>query len=393
MIYGILLSSIVAGISVLFLFLERIFSEFIWEELPAYLNWGNLYLLLICLIGGLLVGFGHKKWGALPRSAHDAMSELKQTKTLDYHVVLRSLVMALLILSFGAGVGPEAALLGSVIALSVWQADKMRYYYFHYQELKQVSILARVKRLSHPIQYLLTYDEERAFLAGGQKKKKVLYGVFIINGLVTFTILMKMSGQPSFVSKMGTSNWGFNELLLIFPFIGFGVLYGLGYHLLKKGMKKIFSFGKHRPIQMALIGSAAIFLIAVYLPNLLFSGQLSLSLVPYVGMKESVILLSIVALIKLIYLQVCLNTGWTGGDIFPVVFASIIQGFAMAQLFPQYDTLLIVAIVSTSMSIVILKSPIVVGIFIALFFPLNLLPIILFITCLFLVYQKVKTAK
>lgn len=391
--YGIVLSSIVAGISVLFLFFERIFSELLWEEIPNYLKWGNLYILFICLIGGLFVGLGHKKWGAVPRSAHDAISELKQTKTLNYRVVFRSLFMALIILSFGAGVGPEAALLGSVISLSVWQADKMRYYYFNYQALMQVSIVTRIKQLSHPIQYLLPYEEERALQVGKPTKKKVLYGVFIVNGLVTFAILMKMLGQPSFVSKMGVSNWTFNELWVIFPLIGFSILYGIGYHLLTKGFNKIAVLGKGKPVQIALIGSIAIFLIGVFIPNLLFSGQLSLSLVPYIGVKESILFLSSIALIKLVYLQICLNTGWIGGDIFPVIFASIIQGFALAQFFPQYDTLLIVAIVSTSISIVILKSPVVVGLFIALFFPLNLLPIILFIAFLFLVYKKIKLNK
>lgn len=95
-----------------------------------------------------------------------------------------------------------------------------------------------------------------------------------------------------------------------------------------------------------------------------------------------------IALLKLLFLQICLNTGWIGGDIFPIVFAAIIQGFAISQLIPQTDRLLIVAVVSTSIAIAIINSPFPVGLFMMLFFPINLSPIILAVATILFLAKK-----
>lgn len=198
-----------------------------------------------------------------------------------------------------------------------------------------------------------------------------------------------MTGQPSFVSKMGESNWAWQDVWLGVPLIIFGLFFGKGYSLFTNFLKKKLDFWQEFPIRKALIGSIAIFLIGIFLPNLLFSGQLSLSLAPIIGSQASFLVLTMIALVKLLYLQICLNTGWIGGDIFPIVFSAIIQGFAVSQVFPQIDRLLIVAIVSTSIAIAIIKAPVPVGLFMMLFFPLNLSPIILMTSLILFILNKV----
>ena len=37
-----------------------------------------------------------------------------------------------------------------------------------------------------------------------KKLKQVMNGLFIVNGLVVFTFLMKLVGHPSFITKLGT---------------------------------------------------------------------------------------------------------------------------------------------------------------------------------------------
>ncbi|WP_245791279.1 chloride channel protein [Enterococcus silesiacus] len=388
LIYGVVLSSIIGVISFIFLRVEGIGSELLWNLVSPDHQFRVLYILGITLIGGVLLGFSRAKWGNLPHTVHDSVTELKQTKTLDYSSVFRSLLIALIVLIFGAGVGPEAGLLSAVIYLSVWQADKLRYYYFNYSELKGLSVQKRVAQLLNPKKYLLTYDENRAVKERQKSKKKFFYLLFIINGLVTFFLLMKMTGQPSFVSKMGESNWIWSDLWVGLPLILFGLLFGKCYSLFTNFLKKRLDFWQEFPIRKALIGSVAIFLIGIFLPNLLFSGQLSLSLAPFVGSQASFLVLTMIALIKLLFLQICLNTGWIGGDIFPIVFSAIIQGFAVSQLFTQTDRLLIVAIVSTSIAIAIINSPFPVGVFMTLFFPLNLSPIILAVATILFFAKK-----
>ncbi|WP_430598155.1 chloride channel protein [Enterococcus sp. AZ177] len=388
LVYGVVLSSMIGVISFIFLRVEGIGSELLWNLVSPDTPLRVFYILGLTLTGGVLLGFLRARWGNLPHTVHDSVTELKQTKTLDHSSVFRSLLIALVVLIFGAGVGPEAGLLSAVIYLSVWQADKLRYYYFHFNELEELSLKEQIARLFHPKNYLLTYDEKRAADAGQKWKKKFFYLLFIINGLITFFLLMKLTGQPSFVSKMGESNWIGKELWICLPLMLFGVIVGKCYLLFKTFLKKRLDFWQEFPIRKALIGSIAIFLIGVFLPNLLFSGQLSLSLAPFVGSQASFLVLTMIALIKLLFLQLCLNTGWIGGDIFPIVFAAIIQGFAVSQLFTQTDRLLIVAIVSTSIAIAIINSPFPVGVFMMLFFPLNLSPIILAVATILFFVKK-----
>ncbi|WP_125605405.1 chloride channel protein [Lapidilactobacillus bayanensis] len=387
---GLILSALIALISFVFLISEHLLSDLLWQHLIPAKDGRVLYIVMLTLIGGTVVSWLHQKWGALPQTAEASLAELRQQKTVDYHHVFKSLFLALIILVCGAGVGPEAGLLGAVVALSVWESDKLRYFYFEEADWDQLHGWKWLQRLLAPNHYLLTYDEARSQATNKQTVKKFFDSLLIINGLFMFVVLMKMSGQPSFVTKMGQSNWHWSELWLIGPLMGVRILFGVGYRYFAKGCQYLFSLWRRLPLLKAWLGALVIVLVAVFAPNLLFSGQISIALAPFMGQEKSFLFLITAAILKLIFLQICLNTGWLGGDIFPVTFASIIAGFAMAQLLPQFDHLLVVVIVATISLIVIMGKPLLATVFIALFFPLNLWPIIAMILLIVLVYQKVK---
>lgn len=145
-------------------------------------------------------------------------------------------------------------------------------------------------------------------------------------------------------------------------------------------MKKIKGSLKELPLPLIgkiLLGAVAIFGVAVFAPSLLFSGQHAMHSVVEMGLELSVLVLFGLSLLKLIFLEICLETGWTGGDIFPITFASILQGFAFAQLLPGYDPLFVVLVVSLSLAVTLLQKEWLAGIFISLFFPIKLWPIAL----------------
>ncbi len=368
---GFCLSSLIALVSFLFLLAEKFGSHLLWESWGHSVPFPNLYKGLLLLIGGLFVFALKKKWGSLPRTSHELMEELKEEQTVNYRHTWRSLVLALLILVLGAGVGPEAALLGAVIAYSIWQADKLRYLEANREQLKQLSLKDRLVRFFHPSQYLLTYTASQK----GTDKKKRLF--FIVNGLIIFVLLMRMTEQPSFITKLGDSQWQAAELVLILPLMLYGLLFGTVYRWL---MKKIKGSLKKLPLPLIgkiLIGAAAIFGVAVFAPSLLFSGQHAMHSVVEMGLELPVLALLGLSLLKLIFLEVCLETGWTGGDIFPITFASILQGFAFAQLLPAYDPLFVVLVISLSLAVTLLQKEWLAGIFISLFFPIKLWPIAL----------------
>ncbi|MFW7432083.1 chloride channel protein [Vagococcus carniphilus] len=386
--YGLLLSSLIGLISFGFIFLESHISHLLWDKLLNDMPFKVVSVFIFCILGGFCVGKLREKWGDYPQTAHDSIDQLKKIQTVNYRPAFKSLFVALLVLIFGAGVGPEAALLGAIVMLSIWQADKMRYLFFNQETFINLHPIERISHMLHPTKYLVTYNAKSApkgenFLS----TKKALNIFFSVNGLISFTILMKLTKQPSFISKMGDSSWHLKDLWVFIPLLIIGLLSGKIYNVFKKKMSLWFNFWQDEPVKKALLGSLSIFVVGIFFPNLLFSGQVALGSVPKDYVKFSFLILLLVVVIKLVFLQICLNTGWIGGDIFPIVFASIIQGFAISQVLPAFDVIFIVATVATAMAVTILDSPIGVAIFIALFFPIQMIPVI-FATALILKFAK-----
>lgn len=391
-ISGLIFSSLIALISFLFLIIEEQLTQLIWQRLPQALGHNFIYELLICLVGGLLVGQLHQTWGDLPQTTQTTMMAFKQDQTVNYQNIWQHLLAATVILIFGAGVGPEAALLSAVIALSVWQADKLRYQYFHQQAFSQVGFFKSWLMRLHPTKYRQTYNRDLAQQANQKTAKELLYTLLLINGLTTFIILMRLTKQPTFITKMGLSQWRWQELWLIIPAIMFGLLFGWLYRHFSDFLQRLSNRYATNVRIKALLGAGVIFVFASVLPRLLFSGQPFLSLVPQFSSQQSASTLFLAAILKLLFLQLCLKTGWIGGDIFPITFAAILLGFGWAHLLPGFDSLLIVAVVAASVATSILRSPIFPSIFIALFFPANLAPVFLIIILIFVILQKL-TAK
>ena len=77
-------------------------------------------------------------------------------------------------------------------------------------------------------------------------------------------------------------------------------------------------------------------------------------------------------ILKLCITAVCLNTGWRGGHIFPIIFSGSSIGYAVASILP-IDPVASVAIVTTAISSYALRKPIAITLLLLMFFPLNLL--------------------
>ncbi|MBJ6745227.1 chloride transporter [Streptococcus sp. 121] len=378
LLYGIFLSSIIAGISYLFIMAEKTSSHWLWHSDFSH---STLYQAVLILVGSIALYALKRNWGSLPFTSHQVLHVLQEKGTLKYGQAWKSLLVALLILCLGAGVGPEAPLLGAVIAYSIWQADKMRYLYVHWEEL---SAGKRFAVLFHPRRYLQSYQVDQAVLEG--QKKKLLVSLYAFNGLFVFWLLMRLSDQPSFVTTIGKSAWGLEELLYFLPLLASGFLFALIYQQVKKGVGRLKLGDKLSLPRKIAMGGLSIFVTSQVAPDLLFSGQHSMHTLFDMGLEASAIVLSLLAIGKLLLLDINLWAGWTGGDIFPLTFASLLQGFAMAKLLETQglDTPFVVLVVGIAMAMQLMENRILALIFVSLFFPVNLWPVSLLV---FVVYE------
>lgn len=380
---GLVYSSVIALVSYGFIMAEKVISHFLWESLPHQFHFGTVYSILVLLLLTCLVILLKNKWGNLPKTSHDLLHELGHEGTVAYQNTWRNLVLALVILVSGAGVGPEAPLLGAVIAYSIWQADKLRYLEANWEQVSGQGIGMWINYLFHPSSYLLPYPRSQ------KQTGKGLRNLLIANGLFVFWLMMRLTEQPSFVTKLGETTWSLQDLLFFLPLCLYGYAIGKGYSWLKPFIRAgLNRLNLSLSIKISL-GALSIFLVTMLAPNLLFSGQHSLHTIVEVGMETPILTLLILSFAKLMFLDFCLWTGWTGGDIFPVTFAAFLHGFAVAQLFPQVDSLFVVLVVSLSMAIALLEKEWLAGIFISLFFPLQLLPVSLLMIGLHIVGRKI----
>lgn len=138
------LSVIVLAIAALFLVVEKTAVTLIWEVRAVRVPSRWAYAVPVAVVGTLLLVWGKRRWGDIPHTTRDVLGAPKRGEAINYHTAWRDLLIALIILAAGAGVGPEASLMGAVIAYSVWQCDKLRYLRTHADSVRATPIPTRL---------------------------------------------------------------------------------------------------------------------------------------------------------------------------------------------------------------------------------------------------------
>lgn len=369
LVLGLVYSVFIASVAYIFMMIEKTTSHFMWEYIPHHVHGGIGYCLVVSSVLLGSVFYFKKKWGNLPRTSHQMLHELQEKQTVSYQHAWRDGIVALLILISGAGVGPEAPLLAVIISFSVWQADKLRYVDATWETFQQVTWKEKVMWMCHPTRYLFSYNQYKKEF---EKPFKLL---LMLNGVIVFWVLMRWSDQPSFATKLGETSWEWKELILLLPLVVYGYGVSYLYQCLRKHTKRMIEKWTVPLFWKLSIGSVATLCIMNYAPVLLFSGQHSMELLVEQAKSTAVGWLLLLSFVKLVFLEVSIWSGWTGGDIFPIAFASFLNGYAISSLFPQYDSVFVILVVSLSMMIGLLEREWLAGIFISFFFPISLLPI------------------
>ena len=183
---------------------------------------------------------------------------------------------------------------------------------------------------------------------------------------------MRLSDQPSFITKMGKVHFKMQQLVFLPILIAYGYVFSLIYQKVKNIIKTYLNAFTLSLRTRLLLGGLAIFIVILFVPQLMFSGQYEMTNLAISATQLTALSLFFLSVGKLVFLDICLYTTWTGGDIFPITLASILQGFFVAKLFPQVDTVFIVAIVSFAICGLLIENTWLGCIFVSFFFPKEL---------------------
>lgn len=344
----------------------------------------------VLVVIALLITFTRKQFGQLPQNFSNVVAELKATGTANYKFVLLQMIIPAFILLSGTSLGPEATLLSSTVLYGVWISDKLRYINQNFASLKQKNIFQFLAILIIPHRYTLPKrnDHQNNNIFATYKLTKLVY---LCNGILWFAAIFIVFKIPSLVIRIGVYHWHGNDLNWFIPLLVGSYLIG---HLYLRGMieiRKILQARLYNDLQMVVFGGLAIYLASLFMPDLLFSGQHNFHLFTTAWINQSVTSLVFVSLGKFLLLTICLNTGWVGGDIFPVMFASTVQGLAVSKLLPNLDHTYVIVLISIGLASAILESPLLVGsLMIILFIPLSLIPIAVIATIILMEIRSIQ---
>ncbi|HFJ9441023.1 MULTISPECIES: chloride channel protein [Bacillus] len=374
-LYGILLGSIVGATVWLFLVTINIGIHFIWEYLPTIFASPPYYTICVTTIGGILVGLTQKYFGTYPRLMPEVMSEYKKTGRIEYRFVHKATLTAIIVLIFGASLGPEAALVGIIGGLCTWVGDRFTFALKGMNELTEVGIGATLSVIFNAplFGYLAPNENEGDQINEFSKgKKAIVYLATTFAGFSIYLLLSKFDNRGSFIVDFGEGSLSLNEWIAFLPLASIGAIVGFFYFKLEFTLEKLIHPLKEYKLALGIIGGILLGITGTFLPYTLFSGEHQLKdlVLEWSHLSFWVLLLS--GILKLCITAVCLNTGWRGGHIFPIIFAGSSIGYAIASIIP-IDPIASVAIVTTAISSYALRKPIAITLLLLMFFPLNLL--------------------
>lgn len=373
---GLLVGLLTAG----FLSLVQGGIHLLWTALPRTLSIQTpFYPLIICSLGGLLVGTVQLKRPDYPKTMHETLGAYQKNGRLPYRgAVRRNFIAALIILSLGACAGPEAALVGIVGGMIQWIGDRIQLSGQQKQTLMEMGMGAvLVTVFTAPLASIgMGTDRPQAHYTR-KSNKIILYAWTAIFGLLGFASLRHLLPHETILKiRLTPIEWSWHALATLPLAMIAGIIFAAIFLLLTYVGKVLRPrFQKHRVVS-ACFGGLLLGLAGVCSPLLLFSGEVQLLDLSKQAAQLSVWVLIGLGLTKIALTTICFELGWRGGTIFPAIFGSAAIGFAVALLSPNAAALLVAVTTAASLTVILKRPGVTAGLLLFLF-PLQIWPIIL----------------
>ncbi|MBR0271388.1 MAG: chloride channel protein [Methanobrevibacter sp.] len=349
--------------------------HFLWDYIPRLINF-KYYTIIVCIIGGLLIGLWKNKYGDSPEELNEVIKTVKKDHRYSYNNIFSSTVSAILPLILGASVGPEAGLTGIIAGLFTWIGDKLTIFNDELEELAHIGITATLGTIfaSPMFGFVEPIENEESSLP--KTSKNILYFVAILSSFGIFVFLNHLTHNHAGLHSIGTAtldNLNYPGIILM---ILLGTVLSYVYFLSHKMSETLFKNLKDNFILKGVIGGLILGVIGTLLPLTMFSGEEQIYILMETGAQLGVIILILTSIIKIVLTNICIETGLKGGHFFPLIFSGTAMGYAMSIIL-NMDPVISMAIVTTSFMAGILRKPLAVVLLLMIIFPMNLIPLML----------------
>jgi H+/Cl- antiporter ClcA len=361
-----LLGIVSAVITFAFIALVNLGIDRIWER--ASLSTGlddRLFTLLVCALGGLLVGLLVRIFGDHNAIFAELMREFGRTGRFDYRHAPGIVITAVVSLVSGASLGPEAPLADACGGLGTWASERLKL------DDKETRTMG-YGGLSGMLAAFITNPFGGALLSlesaqGGMTGVMVYFwGLFpsLLASAVATVVFVALAGGffetlyafPDYTPRLV-------DLVLAVPLSLVGGLAGLLFTLLFKRFRQLMQPLKEHLVLRGVIGGLGMGIIGALLPLTLFSGEdQTLDLIQQ-ATEIGFWMLVLLAVSKLLATSLLLATGWKGGYVFPIMFAGVALGMACQFYFPSVPDAVTVAAVLAGALVATLRAPLFSALF------------------------------
>ena len=358
--------------------------HFLWDYLPSLINF-KYYTIVVCLIGGLLIGLWKNKYGDGPEELNQVIKTVKQEHRYSYSNFFPSIVSSISPLIFGASVGPEAGLTTIIAGLCTWIGDKLKIFNDEIEELAHIGITATLGTIfaSPLFGFVEPIENEESKLP--ETSKYVLYFVAILSSFGIFIFLNHLTHNQAVLHSIGTANFSNLNYLGVVVLIILGILLSYIYFIGNKLSKMIFKNLDDNFILKGVVGGLILGIFGTLLPLTMFSGERQIYFLLDSGVQLGIMVLILTSILKIFLTNVCIESGFKGGNFFPLIFSGTAMGYALSIIL-NMDPIISMAVVTTSLTAGVYKKPIAVVLLLIIIFPANLIPLMLIsavIPCLF----------
>lgn len=380
-----------------FFFLMDKGIEFFWATLPALIGqaadaylpglaegpFGFLpYPLIVCIGGGLLIGYFDKKTGARPEELTKVMAKVKQDGRYSYEGIGKLSLAALLPLLFGRSIGPEG-----------WAYRRDRGA-LHLGRRSDAAFRSRLPRTHHhrhassldrPVHRPLVRlrgpacrdradapkdGESDVDIKLPRAQKTFVYLCAIAGALAAFLLLGDVFGGGMGLPRFTGMEVSALEAALVIPAALLGCAAGWAFHASTWASGKLASRMGERSVAKAVLGGIVLALCGMALPYTMFAGEAQTHLLmdSYLAIGASALIAT--GLVKAALTPFCIQMGWRGGHFFPLIFSGVSMGYGFSLL-TGADPVSCVAACTAGCMGAVMRQPVMTALLLIMCFPVK----------------------
>lgn len=372
--------ALTALLTVAFFFALKVGIQFMWEVVPSLIGIHEatsspIYIIVICSIGGLVVGLITWYTKVKPMLLMEEFEEFTTSGRMRPRNGIVGMIRGLIGLIFGGSIGPEGPLTGGSGAVGTWLAERRKF-------PRPVVAIATYASISGMFGSFLSSPFGMAILTieGGLEKGKLSWKLLfpgIVASAVGYTVFFIITGYVFGGMYVFPPYDGLHAIHLLYALLlgllggGIGLLFIFLFRGMRRGAEKWHS----RPVELAVLAGVILGLVGAVLPLTLFSGDAEIQTIIDEASSLGIIMLLVLGLAKVFLTVSCLSLGWSGGYIFPSFFAGAAIGLAVHLMFPFIPEVVCLTCTISGLSVALLRSPIALTFIVGALFDPRLAPV------------------